>query len=96
MAAHVRDKDYKLPTYVLHYVVKNKHSNIAFNIQRLEPSKVCSNPVHLFMHYIVCYKPSKDSLPFEGCRTFETFEGSIPALLYIRILHTVDWFFSCY
>ena len=37
-------------TNILHYVVKYNHLNVTFNIRRLEPLKVCSNPVHLFMH----------------------------------------------
>ena len=31
-------------------IVEYKHLNIALNIQKLEPSKVSLNPVHLFMH----------------------------------------------
>ena len=34
----------------LHHYVMKYHSNVVFHIRRLEPSKVCSNPVHLFMH----------------------------------------------
>ena len=36
--------------YIFPYMVKYKYLNVAFTIWRLEPLKVCSNPVHLFIH----------------------------------------------
>ena len=36
----------RIPDHFAQY----RHSNVTINIQRLEPLKVCSNPIDLFMH----------------------------------------------
>ena len=43
---HKRMLIYNLRRFVYNLEASNECLNVAFNIRRLEPSKVCSNPVH--------------------------------------------------
>jgi len=45
-----QDNDHKI-TKIHHFAELYKHSNVTFNIQMLERSKVRSNVEHSFMHY---------------------------------------------